>query len=183
MGKVIHGELCKKLKFDHTTKLYFHNLESVLENGFWGINISVNFNQKARRNYNYQKKKKKGKKSEPSLVDFTAPANDWVKIQESEKTDNYLDLTRELKKMRVTVMLIVTGIFIMVFKGLESGLEDLEIEGRIETIQTTALLRSARILRGVLETWWDLLSVTLQWKSTGQLWCEKFATSNLQEVE
>ena len=29
---MIHKELCKKLKFDHTKKWYMHNLESVLEN-------------------------------------------------------------------------------------------------------------------------------------------------------
>ena len=34
---------------------------------------------------------------------------------------------------------------------LIQGLKDLEIRGRIETIQTTALLRTARILRRVLE--------------------------------
>ena len=32
VGKVIHRELCKKLKFDHTKKWYMHNPESVLEN-------------------------------------------------------------------------------------------------------------------------------------------------------
>ena len=42
---------------------------------------------------------------------------------------------------------------VQVTKGLIKGLEDLEIWGRVETIQTTALLRSARILRRVLETW------------------------------
>ena len=35
---------------------------------------------------------------------------------------------------------------------LVPGGEDLEIRGGVETIQTTALLRSARILRRVLET-------------------------------
>ena len=40
-----------------------------------------------------------------------------------------------------------------VTKGLLKGLEDLEIGGQVETIQTTALLRTARILRPVLETW------------------------------
>ena len=30
--KVIHWELCKKLKFDYTTKWYMHKPESVLEN-------------------------------------------------------------------------------------------------------------------------------------------------------
>ena len=50
-------------------------------------------------------------------------------------------------------------------KGLLKGLEDLEVGGRVETIQMTALLRTARILRRVLETWGDLLSLRLQWKT------------------
>ena len=41
-------------------------------------------------------------------------------------------------------------------------LEELEFGGRVETIQMTALLRTARILRRVLETWGDLLSLKLQ---------------------
>ena len=32
MGKVIHWELCKKLKFDHSNKWYMHNPNSVQEN-------------------------------------------------------------------------------------------------------------------------------------------------------
>ena len=43
----------------------------------------------------------------------------------------------------------------------------LEVGGRVETIQTTALLRTARILRRVQETWGDLLSLRLQWKTIG----------------
>ena len=39
----------------------------------------------------------------------------------------------------------------MVSKGLKSGREELEIGERIETIQTTALLRVTRILRRVLK--------------------------------
>ena len=38
-------------------------------------------------------------------------------------------------------------------KGLEKRLQELEIKCRIETIQTTALLRSSRKLRKVLETY------------------------------
>ena len=48
-----------------------------------------------------------------------------------------------------------------VTEGLVQGLESLEITGRVEIIQTTALLRSARILRRVLETRGDLLSLKL----------------------
>ena len=60
---------------------------------------------------------------------------------------------------------IVIDAFGIVTKGLLKRLEDLEVGGRVETIQTTALLRTARILRTVLETWWDLLSLKLQWKT------------------
>ena len=31
-------------------------------------------------------------------VDFAVPADHWVKLKESENTDKYLDLARELKK-------------------------------------------------------------------------------------
>ena len=52
----------------------------------------------------------------------------------------------------MTVVPIVIGALGTVNKGLIKGLEDLEIRGQVKTIQTTALLRSARILRRVLET-------------------------------
>ena len=42
--------------------------------------------------------------------------------------------------MKVTIIPIVIGAFGAVTKGLVQGLEDLEITGRVETIQTTALL-------------------------------------------
>ena len=54
--------------------------------------------------------------------------------------------------MKVTIIPIVTGAFGTVTKGLLKGLEDLEFGGRVETIQTIALLRTDRILRRVLET-------------------------------
>ena len=50
-------------------------------------------------------------------------------------------------------------------QGLGKGLEELEIGGWTETIQTKALLRSLRIMKRVLEIWGELLSVSLQWKA------------------
>ena len=67
--------------------------------------------------------------------------------------------------MKVTIVPIVIGALGTITKGLLKGLEDLEIGGRVKTIETTALLRTARILRRVLETWWDLLSLKLQCKT------------------
>ena len=54
--------------------------------------------------------------------------------------------------MKVTIFPIVIGAFVTITKGLLKGLEDFEVGERMETIQTTALLRTARILRRVLET-------------------------------
>ena len=67
--------------------------------------------------------------------------------------------------MKVTIITLVIGAFGTVTKGLLKGLEDLEVGGLVDTIQTTALLRTARILRRVLETWGDLLLLKLQWKT------------------
>ena len=86
-------------------------------------------------------------------------------MKESEKKEKYLDLARELKKLRnmkVTFISIVIGALGAVTERLIKGLEDLEIRGRVETTQITALLRSARIRRSVLETGGDLLSLKLQ---------------------
>ena len=46
--------------------------------------------------------------------------------------------------MKVTIVPIVIGAFGEIIKGLLKGLEDLEVSGRVETIQMTALLRAAR---------------------------------------
>ena len=54
--------------------------------------------------------------------------------------------------MKMTVITSVIGVLGRITKGLVKGLEDLEIRGQVEIIQTTVLLRSARILRKVLET-------------------------------
>ena len=65
----------------------------------------------------------------------------------------------------VTIIPIVIGALGTVTKGLLKGMEELEVGGRVETIQTTTLLRTAKILRRVRETWGDLLSLKLQWKN------------------
>ena len=45
VGKVIHNELCGKLKFDHTTKWYMHKPKCVLENEthkiLWDFEIQI----------------------------------------------------------------------------------------------------------------------------------------------
>ena len=156
MGKVILSELCRKLKFDHTNKWYMPNPESVLENETHNLpqdfEIQMNHQISARRPDNIIIN---NKKRTSRIVDFAVLADHRVKLKECEKKDKYLNLVRELKKqrnMKMTIKPIVIGALGTFTEGLVQGLEDLEITERVETIQTTALLRSARILRRVRET-------------------------------
>ena len=164
VGKVINWEMCKKFKLDNT------NPSSILENDtnklLWDFDIQTDHLISARRPdiIIIIKKKREFFK----IVDLAVPADHIIKLKKRKKKDKYLDFARELKKlwnMKVTIIPIVIGAFGTVTKGLLKGLEDLEVGGRVETIKTTALLRTARILRRVLETWGDLLSFKLQWKT------------------
>ena len=67
-------------------------------------------------------------------------------------TSTLLENWKKLWNMKVTIIPIVIGAFGTVTKGLLKSLEDLEVGDRVETIQTTALLKTARILRWVQET-------------------------------
>ena len=82
-------------------------------------------------------------------MDFAVPSDYGVKFKESERKDENRYLAREVKKppknkqwnVKVTVIPILNDALSKVTKWLVQGLEDFEIRGRVETIQTTALLR------------------------------------------
>ena len=167
VGKVIRWELYKKLKSEHTNKWYMHNPEFVSGEWhklLWSFEIQTDHFILARRPDLIIINKKE---RTCWIVGFAVSADHRIELKEYEKRDNYLDLAREFKKLRnmkVTIIPIVIGAFGTVTKGLVQGLEDLEITWLVETIQTTALFRSARILRRVLKTWGDLLLLKLHWK-------------------
>ena len=99
VSKVIHREMYKKLKFDHTKLWYIHNPAPVLENDthklLWDFDIHTCHLISARRpNLITINKKKRTCK----IVDFAVPAEERIKLKECEKKDKYLDLARELKK-------------------------------------------------------------------------------------
>ena len=161
--------MCRKFQFDPTNKWYLHNPAPVLEHDFheflWHFNIQTNHLIPAKRpDLIIINKKKRICK----IVNFAVLADHRIIPKENEKKDKYLDLATELKKlwnMKVTIVPTVIGAFGTVTKELLKGLEDLEIGGRVEIIQTPALLRTARILRRVVETWVDLLSLKLRSKT------------------
>ena len=128
--------------------------------GLWHTNGSPNFGQKIRPYNNQQQQKKEKKRREFAKL--------WTLLSRLTTEYNCKDVKRGVctstlqgnwKKqlnMKVTMIPIVIGAFGTVSKGLLKGLEYLEVVGRVKIIQTTALLRTARILRRVLETWEDL---------------------------
>ena len=128
VGKVIHWEMCKKFKFDHTNKWYMHKPTPVLANDthklLWDFDIHTDHLISTRRpDLIIIKKKKRTCK----IVEFAVPADHRIKLKECEKKDKYLSLARELKKlwnMQVTIIPIVIGVFETVTKGLLKGLED-----------------------------------------------------------
>ena len=74
------------------------------------------------------------------------PGGPQNNLKECEKKDKYFDLPRELKNlwnMKVTILPIVIGALGTITKGSLIGQENVEVGGRVETIQTTALLRTA----------------------------------------
>ena len=133
-----------------------HNPAPVLENDthklLWDFDIQTDHRISARRpDLIIINRKKKICK----IVDSALPADHRMKLKECEKRDKYLDLAKELKKlwnMKMTIIPVVIGAFGTVTKVLLNGLEDLEVRDRVETIQTTALLKTAKMLRIVLET-------------------------------
>ena len=123
---------------------------------------SPNPEQKTRSDNNQPKKKKENLQNcrlcypgKPQKKSGRMLKEGWVRCLRIENLWN----------MKVTIVLIVIGAFGTITKGILKGLEDLKFGGRVETIQMTALLRTARILRRVMETWGDWLSLKLQWKT------------------
>ena len=95
------------------------------------------------------------KKKKENFVAFVVSADQRIKRKESEKKDKYLALARESEKVMEHECDNYTNrywCFDTVPKGLLKGLKDLKVGGQVETIQTTELLRTARILRRVFET-------------------------------
>ena len=143
--------MCKKFKFDHINKWYIYNPETVQENEahklFWDFETQMNHQISARQlNLIIVNQKKRTCR----IVDFAVSKDHRVELKESEKKNKYQDLAWELKKlwnMKVTVIPIITGMLGTVTKELVEGLEDLEIRGQVETIQSMTLLRVVRILR------------------------------------
>ena len=89
------------------------------------------------------------------IVDIAVPADRRVEEKEQEKVEKYQDLKREIGRMweirKVQVVPVVIGALGSVSKGFDKWIGKLDIQCNFVDMQETALLRTARILRKVLE--------------------------------
>ena len=111
---MFHWELCKNFQLDHTNKWHMHKPTSVLENETYKWIIG-----QTTRPCN-----KSTKKRTCQILDFAVLADHRVKLKKNEKTDKYLDLARDLKKlwnMKVTRIKIVINALSAVTEGLIKG--------------------------------------------------------------
>ena len=104
------------------------------------------------------------------ILEFAIQVDHNVKIRENEKRDKYRDHARELEKnyrnyLKLILIRSVNDMFDTIPKSFEKVELELEIRGQVETIEITALLKSAWKLRKVRKNLGILLSLKLQGKT------------------
>ena len=117
----------------------------------WGFNIQVDKFIEARRpDISLVRKKKK----ECVIIDIAVPGNIKTQLKEDEKIEKYEDLRREISKLwglQTTVFPIIIGALDTITDCLTFLLAMVRVSFSFETIQKSALLGSAHILRKVLD--------------------------------
>ena len=165
IDKEIHWEMYKKFKFDHTNKWYMHNPAPVVENNTLKLLLDFDIHTDHQISSRRPVLKIVNKiKRTCKIVDFAVLADQRIKLKECEKKV----IARELKKTMehegdnyTNCNWYVWNNNKRITKGT-GGLGSWRTSGNLET---TTLLRTPRILRRVLETWGNLLSLKLHWKT------------------
>ena len=92
--------------------------------------------------------------NETIILDIAIPVDVNIRNKEQEKIVKYQDLAREIRKIwnvSTKVIPIVIGALGTVTDRLEQNLKDIGVTTRIELIQKSTLLGTAKIIRQVLD--------------------------------
>lgn len=155
VATAVHWGLAKKHDLEHSERWYQQRAEKVSENDkvklFWDFNVFTDRVIEARRpDIMVLNKETK----ECLIVDIAVPGDTRVNTKEDEKIEKYRDLCRELERLwrvKCRVVPVVVGALGTIPTRLSAHLKMLDINLSIETIQKSAILGTARILRKVLE--------------------------------
>ena len=89
-----------------------------------------------------------------NIIDFAVPGDSRIEEKEKDKIEKYQDLGRELQKIwnvKVKIIPLVVGSLGAIPKQFGNRLKQIGIAVGTAQVQKTVLLRTARILRKVLE--------------------------------
>ena len=156
VAAALHWNLCKKFGFKHHHQWYNHHAEKILENDsvklLWDFHIQTDHVvEHCRPDLLLVEKKKK----EAWIIDDAIPGDSIIKISEQRKIESYQDLKRELRKIwqlkNVRIVPVVIGALGAVTPQFKANLKNIHCPFTVSTLQKTALLGSAHILRKVLD--------------------------------
>ena len=149
----MHWRLCEKYKLDRTND---YKPKGVIENVNYKIlwNAMIKWDKKILKPENQTSYSWIRKKQEIKIIDVAVPGDVRIWQKELEKIDKYKPLKDEIVRLwnmrRVTVIPIVVGALGLIITRFDKSVEEVEIEMRVEYVQKTALLGTARVLRLVL---------------------------------
>ena len=156
VAAALHWNLCKKFGFKHHKQWYNHHAEKVLESDkvklLWDFHIQTDHTvEHCRPDLVLVDKLKK----EALIIDIAVPGDSRIKKAEQKKIESYQDLKRELKKIwglkDIKIIPIVIGALGAVTSQFKTYLKTVHCPFAVSTLQKTALLGSAHILRKVLD--------------------------------
>ena len=155
VGRYVHWQFCEKLGFNRARLWYEHEPESVVENEnfkiLWDFTIQCDHMiEVGRPDIVVVDKVKK----ETMVIDVAIPGDTRVFDKEQEKIVKYSWLKYEIASLwhmkKVVEIPIVVGALVTIPTKFEEHIENLGIEIRIEHVQKSALLGTARIITKVL---------------------------------
>ena len=155
LGKKVHWLLCKKFETECEDKWFSHQPKSVLQNykckTLRNFTIQTNKEIEHRRADNVVIDKEN---RECKIFDITFPKDQNINVKEVAKVNKYQDLRLQVQKLwdvKATVISNVVGGLGTLIQKLENHLKTIGIPMIISWLQKAALLRTAFILRRVLD--------------------------------
>ena len=156
VARALHWDLLRQNGFHHSDKWYQHEPEAVVEDDhhkiLWDFTIQTDREITARRPDIVAINKDT---KSCHIIDVAIPGDARIVKKQEEKIDKYQDLAREIRslwKVKAKVIPIVIGALGTIPKGLNGYLKEIGVTTRVELLQKSALLGTARTLRMVLET-------------------------------
>ena len=154
-ARYIHWQLCGKCELKRANNWYEQKLEGVVESEnfkiLWDFTIQCDRKIEARRpDIVFVDKKER----EVVIIVVAIPGDDRVKDKELEKLEKYQLLKDEFAKVwrmrKVIVVPVIIGALGAVSVSFKEYKKRIRVNVRLEVIQKTALLGTAKILRKVL---------------------------------